>query len=259
MCTRAVGGLAHYLEEEGVATTQISLIREHTEVIKPPRALWVPFELGRPLGVPNDKDFQSRVLISVLNLFEAEKGPVLEDFSEDAPAAYGDTGPWACPVDFERPEKDLGELEKLRSALKGEIDQIRPWYGLAVKERGSTTVGASDVVLDHLADFITAFLDDTLPENPNPEVPLPVQLSLAANDLKAYYTEAVTVQPNRVRPGSNDLADWLWGETAAGEILLCIRDVCGESGDEFLKRVARGQIVPGSQGHRRSSMGKSRQ
>ena len=56
-----MGGLAHYLEDEGVATTQISLIREHSEAMKPPRALWVPFELGRPLGAPSDAAFQRRV------------------------------------------------------------------------------------------------------------------------------------------------------------------------------------------------------
>ncbi len=76
-----MGGLAHYLEEEGVATTQISLIREHTEIIKPPRALWVPFELGRPLGLPDDPALQTRVLVAALKLLEAERGPVLEDFA----------------------------------------------------------------------------------------------------------------------------------------------------------------------------------
>ena len=80
-----MGGLAHYIEEEGIPTTQISLIREHSEAIKPPRALWVPFELGRPLGVPNDADFQKRVLMSSLKLLEAEQGPVLEDFGDEAP------------------------------------------------------------------------------------------------------------------------------------------------------------------------------
>ena len=53
-----MGGLGHYFESEGIASTQISLVRVHTENIKPPRALWVPFELGRPFGVPNDSDFQ---------------------------------------------------------------------------------------------------------------------------------------------------------------------------------------------------------
>jgi hypothetical protein len=55
-----VGGLAHFIEREGIPTTQISLIRIHTEQIKPPRALSVPFELGRPFGAPNEPAFQRR-------------------------------------------------------------------------------------------------------------------------------------------------------------------------------------------------------
>jgi hypothetical protein len=59
-----------------LATTQISLIKEHTLQVKPPRALWVPFELGRPLGVPNDAAWQTRVLQSALELIEVPEGPV---------------------------------------------------------------------------------------------------------------------------------------------------------------------------------------
>ena len=80
-----MGGLGHYFESEGIASTQISLVRVHTENIKPPRALWVPFELGRPFGVPHDPEFQLSVLRKVLGLTEHKKGPVLEDFPEDAP------------------------------------------------------------------------------------------------------------------------------------------------------------------------------
>jgi len=69
------------------------LIRLHSEKIKPPRALWVPFELGRPLGIPNDPAFQRRILLATLQLFEAPSGPVLEDYPEDAPIAEGEVSP----------------------------------------------------------------------------------------------------------------------------------------------------------------------
>ncbi|MBT5161958.1 MAG: hypothetical protein HOL89_19300, partial [Alphaproteobacteria bacterium] len=49
-----MSALGHFLEEEGIATTIISLIRVHSEKVRPPRSLFVPFELGRPLGAPND-------------------------------------------------------------------------------------------------------------------------------------------------------------------------------------------------------------
>ena len=54
--------LARAIESEGVATTSISLVREHTEKIKPPRALFVPFPFGHALGRPNDAALQHRVL-----------------------------------------------------------------------------------------------------------------------------------------------------------------------------------------------------
>jgi len=79
-------------------TTQISLIREHTETIKPPRALWVTFELGRPLGVPNDAMFQTRVLLAALKLLEAPSGPLIDDFPEDVPAAAEGISALACPL-----------------------------------------------------------------------------------------------------------------------------------------------------------------
>lgn len=79
-----MGGLGHYLEDEGIPTTQISLIREHTAAMRPPRALWVPFNLGRPLGAPDDQDLQRRVLTAALSLLEAKHGPVLEGFPEES-------------------------------------------------------------------------------------------------------------------------------------------------------------------------------
>ena len=60
-----MGGLSIFFEEAGLSTTGISLIRINTEKVAPPRALWVPFELGRPLGAPSDPAFQRRVLVRV--------------------------------------------------------------------------------------------------------------------------------------------------------------------------------------------------
>ena len=63
-----MGAVAHYLEARGVPTTSISLVRENTVLIRPPRALWVPFPLGRPFGAPHAPDFQRRVLRRALAL-----------------------------------------------------------------------------------------------------------------------------------------------------------------------------------------------
>jgi len=44
--------LARVLEANGLATTSISMVREHTEKLKPPRALFVPFPFGHAFGKP---------------------------------------------------------------------------------------------------------------------------------------------------------------------------------------------------------------
>jgi len=245
-----VGALAHFLEEEGLATTHISLIRKHTEIIKPPRALWVPFEMGRPLGVPNDAAFQTRVLLAALKLLEAENGPVIEDFLEEALWVEDEPVVWACPVSFDEIEEDSGDEERLQTAFRKEMAQLRSWYDLAVKEHGRTTVGVSGVELDKLADFICAFLGDGLPKNPNSKMPLPMVLNLATDDLKAYYTEAVMAQPGQRAASSNQVADWFWGETAAGKVLFAVKDACEKSEKGLLKIVGRMLIVPVAQAHR---------
>ena len=98
-----MSALGHFLESAGIATTGISLVRENTELMRPPRALWVPFELGRPFGAPHAPDFQMRVLKSALALLERTDGPViLEDFPDDAPDSNS-AASLVCPVNFPKP------------------------------------------------------------------------------------------------------------------------------------------------------------
>ena len=103
-----MSALGHYLEEEGIPTVAISLIRAQTEKTKPPRALWVPFELGRPFGPPSNAAFQKRVILAALRLLERERGPVIiEDFPEDYPGERPDPTwrpPFAKP-DLEAPRQ----------------------------------------------------------------------------------------------------------------------------------------------------------
>ena len=237
-----MGGLAHYLEREGLATTQISLIKRHTETIKPPRALWVSFELGRPLGEPSNPDFQRRVLSAVLDLLNEKQGPVLKEYAEEAVDMESE-GPWACPINLSPTAEDLSAEDKLTKAFKSEMNQLRNWYDIAVAKRNRTTVGISGVDVENLADFISAFLTDKQPENPNPDYPLAHSLNLATDDLKAFYTEAVTAQPGSAGT-SNQLLDWFYGQTAAGRLLYAIKDKGIQSDDEYLKIVAGALLIP---------------
>ncbi len=225
-------------------TTQISLIRLHTETIKPPRALWVSFELGRPLGAPNDPNFQKRVMTAALKLLEAPAGPVLEDYPEDAPASTDQVTALACPVGFAPRGEGLTETEQLCAAFKREMVSMRPWYDMAVKRRGRTTVGVSGVELDSVGDFLCSFLEGTVLNNPRDDMILPYTLNLVTDDLKAFYSEGITAQPGQESPCSEVLSDWFWNETYAGRVLLAIKETSKKSEDAMLQIVGRSLIVP---------------
>ncbi len=246
MCTRAVGGLAHYIEDEGVPTTQISLIRPHTAAIKPPRALWVPFDLGRPLGAPNDADFQKRVLLAVLKLFEASAGPVLSDFPEDAPVSRQADVIWACPVNLARKKIDLSDADALRAAFKKETAELRSWYDLALKKKQRTTMGVSGLGISQIVEFIGAFID-SVPANPRDDMSLALALNFAADDLKAFYYEAAAAQPGSASPTAEELDDWFWGQTAAAKVLLAVKDRCLKKDDTMMQLLGKLLLIPMSQ------------
>ena len=153
-----MGALAHYLEQTGLPTTQISLVREHTEKIAPPRALWVTFPLGRPFGIPGDPKFQRDVLQATLNLLERKAGPVFAGYAVEIPEpAAADAEGWACPVDLARPPEDENDLA---AALERELVILVPWYELSRERRGRTTVGTSGLPPEAAAHFVGAFLGE---------------------------------------------------------------------------------------------------
>lgn len=246
-----MGGLGHFLEAEGLPTTQISLIREHTEKIRPPRALWVPFELGRPLGAPGDAAFQRQVLVRVLSLFEAESGPILEDFDQEAPAGtMAAPELLACPVSFDQTELEATDPETYRRHLVNEIEANGPDYARAIETRGRTLVGPSGLDVRQAAEFIVDFLGDSLPDNPRPDLSLAYALRLAAEDLKAYYFEAASARIGGAAPDGRAVADWFWTKTVAGEVLLAVRDRLARSPDRELKFVGAFLLAPASQAAR---------
>ncbi|MBS1809240.1 MAG: hypothetical protein JST84_13840 [Acidobacteria bacterium] len=80
MCVQTVGLLSGAIERENISTISISLLREVTSIIHPPRALFVPFPMGFPLGAPNDPGLQHQVIRAGLALLERTDVPVLETF-----------------------------------------------------------------------------------------------------------------------------------------------------------------------------------
>lgn len=239
-----MGALGHYLEAEGLATASISLIRLHTEKIQPPRALWVSFPLGRPFGVPEDPDFQKRVLQALLALFAMTSGPVLADFPEDAPSSASDddlTG-MACPLPFNPPQ---GGEETLEAAVAREIRELQPWYDLAQERRRRTTFGAAGLSIDEVTQVLFGWLSEP-PRVPEVSDRSPEDLlKLAAEDLKAFYFEAIAGQPQPL--SGRQLTDWFWGETAAAKLFVGLRERCLKDSMPARQQIGQNLLVPRDQ------------
>ena len=105
------------------------------------------------------------------------------------------------------------------------------------------------MAIEESARFLHALLDGKgVADNPSDTLSLGQAFRGASEDLKAFYMEAATARPGRV--SSRELADWFWGDTAAGELLLALHGVCVESTDSGVRRVAAKQLVPRTQEHR---------
>ena len=243
-----MNALGYFFEDEGVATTGISLVREHTAGMRPPRFLWVPFELGRPLGAPNSPDFQRRVIVSALQLLEAESGPVLADFPDDAPLVDGPEEMGAvCPISMPRTERVA--THELEARALEEVDQLAPWYELARSTRGRTTVGLCGLDPDEMVQFLARFLDST-PSDENRggalnELPLGEAFKLVLEDLKAYCLEAATAQPSG--QSSREVATWFWNDTATGRLFRAVHEVCVTHADRGVIAIATAAFIPRSQ------------
>jgi hypothetical protein len=214
-------------------------VREHTAAIHPPRALWVPFILGRPLGVPGDAAFQGRVLAAALGLLEADAGPVLVDYDEEAPALDEESteGVVACPVAFGR-EADPNDLG---GALEREIESLAPWHDLAVKRRGRTTTGLSGVERAQAARILTAYLQGSPPRNLK-QLSAGETLKIVCDDIRAYYYEAAGAQPGM--PDAQAIEHWFWHETAAARAFLALQKLCIASDDVSLQVFGGNTLVP---------------
>jgi hypothetical protein len=231
-----VSALGHYLEEEGLATVAISLIRPQTENTKPPRALWVPFELGRPLGPPSDPALQKRVILAALGMLVEEGGPVrIIDFPDDDPRAHADAA-WRPP--FIPATIVDGSAESLEAEILLLQEAHRRW--MAQYER--STVGLCGLPIGEASRYVGDWLRGKAPPSPRDGFSAPLILRFAVDDLKAYCLEAAGAGP--AKPSSRQLTDWLWNETATGAALYALRNLLLGQEDERLRLIVANFMVP---------------
>ena len=82
MCNQTVSLVAAALEQQGISTVAIQLLRMVTEKVRPPRALFAPFRHGYPLDSPDDPEKQRAVITAALNLLTNSdlKPPAIIDY-----------------------------------------------------------------------------------------------------------------------------------------------------------------------------------
>ena len=218
--------LARAIEEAGLPTVTIALIKEHAQRVKPSRTLWVPFPFGFALGNPDDPPFQQKVLSAALGLLSENDTPVLAEFPEDADAPPVLLQASAAQADAANSEGDPAD----------EVTALRGYYERWVDEHeGRTMVGLSGVPQRQfrgLVRYLQAFADgeDATYER-MPAGVEPVRfLRLASDDLKAFFMEARFSQ----RPNEHDdeLQRWFWSETAMGNLVASVASRLAEQGNE---------------------------
>lgn len=225
--------LARAIEAEGLSTVTIALLREHAEKVKPPRALFVPFPYGYPLGKADDPEFQHRVIEAALALRDAPKGPVLEEFPDEA-----------GPNEYPQASGLKGSQHGVMDDAANEVTALRPFYERWVEAHdGRTAVGVCGIPQRRFRGMIR-FLQDyaigneaDINERPA-ELPVPQYIRYCVDDLKAFYYEARMAQkPTTTEP---ELHTWFWGETAGGKLTSKLAQVMTDADDPALQRVAFG-------------------
>ncbi|MCH7910577.1 MAG: hypothetical protein IIB38_13300 [Candidatus Hydrogenedentes bacterium] len=209
--------LAHVFEAQGLATVSISVIRSHTERIKPPRALHCEFPMGRPLGKPGEPEYQRRVLDAAFKLLDATEGPVLEDFPDTIEDVTGQALSCKIPP---RMDPDAPESVDEARAIRGAYDR-------AVEKSGRTNVGRlADA--DGVPALIESFLkikdgaqwnEAGVPQN---------NLLEATKDIMSYYEEAATELAGHV-PAARAAETWFFNETVTGQLLKDVKEVLHEA------------------------------
>ena len=169
---------------------------------------------------------------------------MLEDYPEEVPCdpAGGDMTGMSCPIALPPLPIDGSELTQF---LLQEIGQIAPWYELAVNQRSRTTVGISGMEIQDAARLLTDFVENPDTSSPSPEIEIGSMLKFVCEDLKAFYSEAMSAQPGM--SSSLSVENWLFNETALGKILWKFREEHTDDTDSYTKYLARRSLIPDRQ------------
>lgn len=179
------------------------------------------------MGPPNRPDVQIDVLRQTLALVDQPCAPALVDYPDIIEDEIPDEEGWSCPVTFPTPEPAT-ESESLTAQLRTEAQLLRPWFDEGLRSRGRTTVGTSgkgaesiDEMLQVLVNF-SADADMMVPDGF--AHPMPQLVRYLTADIRAFYSEAAVSKPGAAFPDPEDLEEWFFMETVAGDVFYQVRE-----------------------------------
>ena len=213
----------------------LSLIREHTVKVKPPRAVYVPFPLGLPVGHPGNAAQQQAVLELAFSTLDAVGGPVLLDYVDESAAQEAGSPLQASEVEVSG--------QAYEADLATEVTLMRRYWEQHLAATGRTGVGLLPFPPQRfrgVVRFLEAYAKD-LSEDSDlrpAETPVPLFVRHCIDDLRSMYVEArIQTHPQESSP---DRQRWLLGTTALGVIMRALRDAMKASDDPQTKAIADG-------------------
>jgi hypothetical protein len=228
-----VGVLARVLEAAGIATVGLSLVRRQAERVAAPRFLHCEFPLGRPLGRPDDPDFQTDVIRRAFALLARTDVPVLEDHPDTIVDEADDAASCTLP-----PRLDPG----LHPAVD-EAQALRPAYHRQLERAGGRTalgrVAGPDGIGPLVGKMVALAGGSSLAE-----VDLDADsVRAAAQDIRAFYEEASLALAGHV-PAARRAETWFYGATETGRVIRAAATALREAGED---RLVWYYLLPGNQ------------
>ncbi len=205
------------MESAGLVTITLGSIRDQLYNTAPPRGLWCDFPLGRPLGKPNDPEFQHRVLDHAFDMIATATSQTVEDFPESISDEAAEVLSCTMPPRFD-------------ASIHPAVDEargIRAAYDRA-GEAGQR-IGAGRVVgPDDVPAAIEAFVR-VAEGTPWKEAGIPGIPARVAQDIRGYY-EVAALELAEHSPSAWAGTRWFLNQTEAGKVINAARDAMRDDG-----------------------------
>ena len=214
--------LAHVIEKAGIATVTLASTLSVAERMEPPRAMWGNFPLGRPLGHPQNPEFQHDVLRRAFALLEEPSGPILIHHPE---VIESDETPLSCSIP---PAYDANA-----SAAGQEIRGLRKAYERSVEARhGATEVGRSigPDEIESAVEVLQTIADGT----PWKDAGIPGGNTISLiHDIRSYYEEAATQLVDGPPPAGRAGEARFYEKTETGKVVMAARTAIKDADGPF--------------------------